>query len=374
MDSIPSSQRAVVVQSPGNNYEMIIRDDIPVRTPGAHEILVKLSCTGLCHSEIRAVLAWGAYNPIIGHEGVGTVIQTGPNVSPSLLHQRVGVKWLYSACTTCSACQRGFNHYCAQQKNTSRHVPGTLQQYVIADARFITRIPETVSDEVAAPLLCAGLTMAGAVGRLDDYRLSSGDWVVISGSGGGLGHLGVQIAARMKGLRVIAVDSGEVKGKVSLESGAEVFIDYRTEDVAARVREVTGGEGAHATIVVPGTREAFAMAPQVVRNMGLIVGVGLPPNEMDWPISATVSAARGLCIVGSSVGTEDQISELLEQAGRGAITPAIEVFEFEETPRLVNGLRNDAIAGIWELIDYKARGFLQNIKLLFVHSSYMNLE
>ncbi|BAE65649.1 unnamed protein product [Aspergillus oryzae RIB40] len=321
MDSIPSSQRAVVVQSPGNNYEMIILDDIPVRTPGADEILVKLSCTGLCHSEIRAVLAWGAYNPIIGHEGVGTVIQTGPNVSPSLLHQRVG------------------------QKNTSRHVPGTLQQYVIADARFITRIPETVSDEVAAPLLCAGLTMAGAVGRLDDYRLSSGDWVVISGSGGGLGHLGVQIAARIKGFRVIAVDSGEVKRKVSLESGAEVFIDYRTEDVAARVREVTGGEGAHATIVVPGTREAFAMAPQVVRNMGLIVGVGLPPNEMDWPISATVSAARGLCIVGSSVGTEDQMSELLEQAGRGEITPAIEVFEFEETPRLVDRLRNDAIAG-----------------------------
>lgn len=53
----------------------------------------------------------------------------------------------------------------------------------------------------------------------------------------------------------------------------------------------------------------------------------------------------GLCIVGSSVGTEDQMSELLEQAGRGEITPAIEVFEFEETPRLVDGLRNDAIAG-----------------------------
>ncbi|OGM49796.1 putative quinone oxidoreductase [Aspergillus bombycis] len=320
MDPTSNQQRAVVVQNPGNNYEMIIRDDIPIRKPGPDEILVKLTCTGLCHSEIRAVLAWGAYNRIIGHEGVGTVIQAGPNVSPSLLHQRVGVKWLYSACTTCSACQRGFNHYCAQQKNTSRHVPGTLQQYIIADARFITRIPETVSDEIAAPLLCAGLTMAGAVGRLNDYRLSSGDWVVISGSGGGLGHLGVQIAARTKGFRVIAVDSGEEKRKVSMESGAEVFVDYRTEDVAARIREL-------------------------VRNMGLIVGVGLPPNEMQWPISATVSAARGLCIVGSSVGTEEQMDELLQQAGRGEITPSIEVFDFVDTPRLVDGLRNDAISG-----------------------------
>ncbi|KAE8381649.1 chaperonin 10-like protein [Aspergillus bertholletiae] len=345
MNSAPNEQRAVVVQNPGNNYEMTIRDDLPVGTPGPDEILVKLTCTGLCHSEIRAVLAWGAYNPIIGHEGVGTVIQIGAKVSPSLLHQRVGVKWLYSACTACSACRRGFSHYCAQQKNTSRHVPGTLQQYVIADARFITRIPETVADEVAAPLLCAGLTMAGAMGRLDDYRLSSGDWVVISGSGGGLGHLGVQIAARTKGFRVIAVDSGEAKRTISLESGAEVFIDYQVEDVEARVREVTGGEGAHATIVVPGTREAFAMAPQLVRNMGLIVGVGLPPNEMEWPVSATVSAARGLSIIGSSVGTEEQMDDLLQQAARGEITPAIEVFEFTETPRLVDGLRNDAIAG-----------------------------
>ncbi|KAB8263074.1 chaperonin 10-like protein [Aspergillus pseudonomiae] len=345
MDATANYQCAVVVQSPGNNYEMIIRDDIPINKPGPDEILVKLACTGLCHSEIRAVLAWGAYNPIIGHEGVGTVIQAGPNVSPSLLNQRVGVKWLYNACTTCSACQRGFSHYCAQQKNTSRHVPGTLQQYVIADARFITRIPETVPDEVAAPLLCAGLTMAGAVARLDDCHLSSGDWVVISGSGGGLGHLGVQIAARKKGFRVIGVDSGEEKRKISMESGAEVFVDYRTEDVAARIREVTGGEGAHATIVVPGTREAFEMAPQVVRNMGLIVGVGLPPNDMEWPISATVSAARGLSIVSSSVGTEEQMDELLQQAARGEITPAIEVFDFADTPRLVDGLRNDAISG-----------------------------
>ncbi|KAE8408676.1 hypothetical protein BDV37DRAFT_295266 [Aspergillus pseudonomiae] len=321
MDATANYQCAVVVQSPGNNYEMIIRDDIPINKPGPDEILVKLACTGLCHSEIRAVLAWGAYNPIIGHEGVGTVIQAGPNVSPSLLNQRVG------------------------QKNTSRHVPGTLQQYVIADARFITRIPETVPDEVAAPLLCAGLTMAGAVARLDDCHLSSGDWVVISGSGGGLGHLGVQIAARKKGFRVIGVDSGEEKRKISMESGAEVFVDYRTEDVAARIREVTGGEGAHATIVVPGTREAFEMAPQVVRNMGLIVGVGLPPNDMEWPISATVSAARGLSIVGSSVGTEEQMDELLQQAARGEITPAIEVFDFADTPRLVDGLRNDAISG-----------------------------
>jgi propanol-preferring alcohol dehydrogenase len=242
------------------------------------------------------VLAWGLYNSIIGHEGVGTVVKAGHEVPEYLLGERVGVKWLYSACNECSVCKRGFPHNCAQQLNTSRHVPGTLQQYVIADARFLTRIPEGVADEIAAPLLCAGLTMVGALSKLEN-ELQPGDFVVISGSGGGLGHIGVQIAARMKNLRVIAVDSGEEKRALSLESGAEVFFDYRTEDVIARVRELTG-EGAHATIVVPGTEEALTMAPDLVRNMGFIVNVGLPRNHLQIPLSATLCTARGKTIFG----------------------------------------------------------------------------
>ncbi|CAG8225301.1 unnamed protein product [Penicillium salamii] len=294
-------------------------------------------------SELRAALAWGAYNSIIGHEGVGVVVEAGTEASRSLLGKRVGVKWLYSACNKCSVCKRGYPHNCAQQLNTSRHVPGTLQQYVIADARFVTLIPDEVSDEIAAPLLCAGLTMVGALAKLDN-ELHAGDFVVISGSGGGLGHIGVQIAARMKLLRVIAIDSGKDKEAVSRESGAEFFIDYKTEDVIARVRDITG-EGAHATIVVPGTEEALAMAPQVVRNMGFVVNVGLPRNDLNIPLSATICTARGLTFIGSSVGTEDQMSDLLQAAASGKITPSIEVFGFASVPTLVAKLKEDGITG-----------------------------
>jgi propanol-preferring alcohol dehydrogenase len=171
-----------------------------------------------------------------------------------------------------------------------------LQQYVLADARFLTRIPEGLEEEVAAPLLCAGLTMVGALGRLESSVFLRDDeefWVVISGSGGGLGHIGVQIAARIKKYRVIAIDTGDDKRRLSLDCGAEAFVDFQTEDVPARVRQLTGGEGAHATIVVPGTKSAFEMAPHVVRNMGTIVCVGLPKNDVELPISATMCAARG---------------------------------------------------------------------------------
>lgn len=189
-------------------------------------------------------------------------------------------------------------------------MPGTLQQFVVADARFLTRIPAGIKEEVAAPLLCAGLTMVGALEKLDTTSIflrdaqhkkeaeGGGFWVVISGSGGGLGHIGVQIASRIKGYRVIAIDSGEEKRRLSFECGAEAFVDFNAEmDVAKRVRELTGGEGAHATIVVPGTKEAFEMAPYVVRNMGTIVCVGLPRNEVELPISATMCAARGESIL-----------------------------------------------------------------------------
>ncbi|CAG8902694.1 unnamed protein product [Penicillium egyptiacum] len=342
-NSIPTLQQAAVVQNPGENATIALRNDMPVASPGQNEVLIKLTCTGLCRSELRAVLAWGAYNSIIGHEGIGIVVKAGPEVSDSLLGERVGVKWLYSACNECSVCKRGFQNHCPQQLNTSRHVPGTLQQYVIADARFLTLLPEGVADEVAAPLLCAGLTMVGALSKLGN-ELRAGDFVVISGSGGGLGHIGVQIAARMKNLRVIAVDSGDDKRALSLESGAEVFFDYKTEDVIARVREFTG-EGAHATIVVPGTKEALKMAPNLVRNMGFVVNVGLPPNNLDIPLSATLCTARGLTFIGSSVGTEDQLTDLLQAASVGKIVPSIEVFDFSAVPTLIEKLREDGITG-----------------------------
>ncbi|KAL3454141.1 putative quinone oxidoreductase [Aspergillus insuetus] len=299
--AIPKHQQAVELVDPGENFKIVIRADAPIQEPRDHGVLVQ-------------------YCSKIGHEGVRTVVKTCANISQSqsttLVGRRVGVKWLFSACGDCSACERGYQHNCTKQINTSRHVPGTLQQYVLADARFLTLIPDGVSDDIAALLLCAGLTMAGALSRLD-----------ACGSGGGLAHIGIQIAARIKGFRVLAVDTGEKKRDLSLTSGAEVFIDYKSEDVAARVREITGGEGAHATIVVPGTRDAVGMALHVGRNMGFIVCVRLPPKDIDLPISATLMAARGLSIIGSSVGTEDQMAELLQQAAEGCITPSVQTFD-----------------------------------------------
>ncbi|KAF5625307.1 ADH3-alcohol dehydrogenase III [Fusarium tjaetaba] len=341
--SIPSTQKAALIENPGDNARIIFQSDLPVGDPGEHEILVRLEFTGLCGSEVRALSGWGPYNSIVGHEGVGKVVKLGKGVNANLLSKRVGVKWLYSACGTCTICKTGYANNCPNQLNTGKHVPGTLQWYMIADARYVTEIPDGLAGEVAAPLLCAGLTMAGAVSKLKGYA-DKGDWVVISGSGGGLGHLGVQIASRLNGLRVIAVDTGESRRKLSLDSGAEHFIDFATENVEERVKEITG-EGASAVLVVTGSQEAFVQAPSLVRNMGIIVTIGLPRNDFNIPLSATICSARSLTVTGVAVGTEEQMTELLQHTLEGTIVPKVMVLDFEQVGDVIEGLKRQEITG-----------------------------
>lgn len=221
---------------------------------------------------------------------------------------------------------------------------GTLQQYVIADAGFVTQIPEGVSSEVAAPLLCAGLSLAGAVG-LCEPETRKGEWVVIVGAGGGLGHIGCQVASRVKGYRVIAIDSGDEKEKLCKECGAEAFVDYMKQDVVQAVKDLTDGEGAHALICVAGLEKAYEQAPSLVRNCGVIVCVGLPPDSFMFPMSPIHLANRGLVVKGSSTGTAEQMDELLRFAEEGLITPRIEVHGFEDAPEIVRQLQKYEVAG-----------------------------
>ncbi|KAM0248980.1 hypothetical protein ACHAP5_003189 [Fusarium lateritium] len=341
--SIPSVQTAALIENPGDDARIIFRSEIPVGSPGVNEIIVKLAFTGVCGSEIRALSGWGPYNAIVGHEGVGTVVKLGEGVDTSLLNKRVGVKWLYSACGTCNACARGYPNNCPKQVNTGRHVAGTLQEYMIADARYVTEIPDGLPGEIAAPLLCAGLTMVGAVSKLDGYA-EKGDWVVISGSGGGLGHLGVQIASRLYGLRVIAVDTGDARRKLSLDSGAEHFVDFAAENVEQTVKELTG-EGASAVLVVTGSQEAFIQAPSLVRNMGIIVNIGLPRNDFNIPLSATICSARSLTVTGVAVGTEEQMRELLQHALDGKIVPEVKILDFGQVGNVIGELQRQQVTG-----------------------------
>ncbi|KAL7805211.1 GroES-like protein [Trichoderma aethiopicum] len=341
--SIPATQTAAVIENPGPNGSVRVIKTHPVETPGKNQVLVKLTFSGICGSEVRAFLGWSNYKSVVGHEGIGTVVQAGEDVPELLLGQRVGVKWLNSACSQCSQCKASSPHHCVTPAFTGLHVQGTLQQYVVADARYLTRIPDELPGEVAAPLLCAGLTMAGGIAKLDQHIPGDG-WVVISGSGGGLGHIGVQMASRLRSYRVIAVDSGASKRDLSLQCGAEAFINFETENVEERVKEITG-EGAHACLIVSGSEAAFELAPKLVRNTGLLAVIGLPAATFNFPLAASIYAAKALTVTGIMVGSEQQMDDLLQHAVAGIIKPVVEVEEFDQVPRIFEKLKNNEVTG-----------------------------
>jgi propanol-preferring alcohol dehydrogenase len=149
----------------------------------------------------------------------------------------------------------------------------------------------------------------------------SGSWVVISGAGGGLGHLAVQFSARGIGHRVIGIDHSSKKDLV-LESGAEHFIPVDgTDDVAEAVKTVTDGLGAHAVVVCTANNAAYANSLDLLRFGGRVVCVGIPEGDI-VPIKSAapgVMVAKSLQVVGSAVGSRKEAIETMQFAARGIV-------------------------------------------------------
>ncbi|KAL2005123.1 hypothetical protein VTN00DRAFT_2973 [Thermoascus crustaceus] len=341
--TIPKAQTVACVDNPRPDATLEIRRDAPVPQPGAGEILIKMEYTGFCHSDVHNIKGdLPVSTNIPGHEGVGRVIQVGPGTSSDYIGKRVGIKWLYSACNTCPICKTGRYTNCPNQRNCGRHVPGTFQQYVVSPAEWASPIPETLKPEAVAPLLCAGLTMYGALKKLDKF-CQKGNWIVLMGAGGGLGHLGIQIGKEM-GYNIIAIDS-EPKRDICMKSGAAAFIDFR-EDAEKRVKELTGdGFGAHAVVVVVGVERAYDQGVTLIRPTGTVVCVGLPRIDYHIPISPLFCVDRGYQIVGSAVGTEDELQALLKLAEAGKVSTHYEVFDFDKVNDVMEKLVKYEING-----------------------------
>ncbi|KAJ7850256.1 chaperonin 10-like protein [Mycena leptocephala] len=308
--TIPKTQTAAVVPSSGAAIE--IRHDHPVQTqeelaPG--ECLIKLACTGVCHTDLHAALGdWPlpAKTPLVGgHEGVGEVVAIGNNTShsPVKVGDRVGVKWLADSCLNCEQCRKGREQNCLDAKLSGFTVDGTFQQYVVSYVNHVTPIPEGFDSNAAASILCAGVTVYRAIKY---SQTSPGDWIVLPGAGGGLGHLAIQYA-KVAGLQVIAVDTGADKKKLCLELGADKWIDFQeSKNIVEEIKAMTGGLGAH---------------------------------------SALVTAASSISILGSYVGNRQDATEALAIAARGEVKCNYAVKELTDLSSVYEGMTKGYVAG-----------------------------
>jgi len=188
------------------------------------------------------------------------------------------------------------------------------------DGRYATRIPEGVKDEEAGPIMCGGVTAYTACKR---SSVRPGQWIVLIGAGGGLGHFGTQYAKAM-GMRVIAVDGGEEKAKLCKDLGAEQYIDFtQVKDIAAEVMKITT-YGAQGVIVFAATKEGYGIAPSLLRPGGTVVAVGLPPDPTVLAGAPPIMLAlKRLNIVGSVTGTLKDVEEALDFTARDLVHPIL---------------------------------------------------
>ncbi|CAN8097843.1 unnamed protein product [Discula destructiva] len=350
-ESLPQNYKAAVYDEPGKISTKVVTKDMP--QPAAGDVLIKLTHSGVCHSDLGVMKNAWKWLPaatekgqVGGHEGVGIIVKMGPGTSNSAVKigDRVGIKWLAGICGSCPACLTGHDGVCFTQKVSGYNWPGTFQQYVTSQASYVTPIPEALPSDAAASLLCAGLTCYSALRK---SNTKSGDWVALLGAGGGCGHLGVQIASRGMGLRVIGIDTGSKKDLV-MESGAEHFIDFTaSKDVTKEIMALTGGLGAHAVVVLTSGNAAYAMATNLLRFGGTLVAVGIPEGDLQ-PIATAfpgVIIAKALKIVGIAVGNRQEAIETLDLAARGFIKTHFRIEKLENLTEIFKQMEKGDLQG-----------------------------
>ena len=289
-------------------------DEVPVPKVGPGQILVKIEACGVCHTDLHAAEGDWPVKPsppfIPGHEGVGSVVALGAGVTAVKEGDRVGVPWLHTACGHCRHCLGGWETLCDGQQNTGYSVNGGFAEYVLADPNYVGHLPDSLDWNMAAPILCAGVTVYKGLKETDT---KPGDTVVISGIGG-LGHVAVQYAKAM-GLNVIAVDISDEKMALARQMGADATINAKTTDPVAEIKKLCGGaQGVLVTAVSP---QAFSQGLGMLAKGGTMSLVGLPPGSFALDIFETVLMRK--TIRGSIVGTRLDLAECLQFAGDGKV-------------------------------------------------------
>lgn len=217
---------------------------------------------------------------------------------------------------------------------------------LLCSVSYVTPIPDELSSADAAPMLCAGVTTYAALRR---SGARSGQWVVIAGAGGGLGHIAVQLASRGMALRVIGIDAPS-KEKVVMDSGAEHFVDLTKHDdksIAEEVVKLTGGLGASAVIVCTASNRAYAQGLDFLRFGGTLVCVGMPegdpqPIAKSYPQSLVFKQAT---IAAVAVGNRKDAIECLDFAARGIVKTHFRTEKMEKLTEVFEEMKEGKLVG-----------------------------
>lgn len=315
-------------------------EEMPVKEPREHEILVKVISCGVCHTDLHACAGdWPVKSkmPLIpGHEAIGYVVALGKGVKNVKDGDVVGVPWLYSACGGCEYCITGWETLCETQHNGGYSVDGGFAEYLIADSRYVAHFPSNINFTEMAPIICAGVTVYKG---LKETEAKPGEWVAISGIGG-LGHLAVQYAKAM-GLHVAAIDVADDKLELAKRLGADLTVNARLNDPGEFLKKETGGM--HGVLVTAVSPIAFKQGISALRRKGTIALNGLPPGSFDLPIFETV--LNRYTVRGSIVGTRKDMQEAIGFALEGKVKANVHGAKLEEINTVFENMKKGEIDG-----------------------------
>jgi propanol-preferring alcohol dehydrogenase len=331
--------RAAVLESFG---EPLVLADVEVPQPGEGEILIRVERCGVCHSDLHIIdgdtprfRAAAKPRLVPGHEVVGRVEELGPGVTQHRIGDRVGVAWRYSACGQCEMCRTGHENVCPKGAVTGMTHDGGYAQFIRAKADWALPIPDALTSAQAAPLFCAGVTSYRA---LKNAGVGPGQRVAVFGVGG-LGHLAVQIAKAL-GAEIVGMDISEEKLRLARELGATHAFNSATEE---GLKALVDLGGAHVAIVTSAAPQAYAAALQTLRRTGTISVVGLPAQPLQIPALAIV--AQEARIMGSAVGTRQDVREILAMAAEGLVRCHVEERPMEQVNSVLDEMRQGRIQG-----------------------------
>ncbi|WP_440068760.1 alcohol dehydrogenase catalytic domain-containing protein [Streptosporangium sp. OZ121] len=317
-----STYRAFEVTG-SRKFELVVRE---LRQPPVGQVRIRVESCGICHTDFLAVEGVRAdpERPVVpGHEIVGVIDAVGDGVTGWKVGDRVGVGFLGGQCGECDPCRRGDFVNCANQHQMGTTVDGGYAEVVFARGSGLVRIPEGMSSVEAAPLLCAGLTTFKALQQVDG---PPGALVAIQGIGG-LGHLGLQYAARL-GYRVAAVARGTGKAALARQLGADHYIDSSREDPGAALREL-GGAAAIIATAANGASMTGLVSGLAPRGRMVVVGAALDPISVNTGDLIFGTRTLSGSLTGSSIENEDNLAF----SGRHGIRPMIETVPWAEAPK-----------------------------------------
>ena len=313
-----ATMRVAQVSRPNGPFELVER---PIPEPGAGSVRVKVEACGICHSDSvtkDGLFPGIPYPRVPGHEVAGAIDAVGPGVPGWEPGQRVGVGWNGGYCGYCGYCRRGAFFACERGQTTGVTYDGGYGEYMIAPASAVALMPAELRPDEAAPLLCAGLTTYNA---LRNSGARPGDLVAVLGLGG-LGHLGVQYAAKM-GFHTVGIARGKDKEPLARQLGASVYIDSQAQDPSAELLKLGGASVILATVT---SGEAMSAVQGGLAVNGTMLVVGAAESMQVSPI-ALLTGCRS--VKGWYSGTSIDSQDTLAFSARTGVRSMNEIFPLE---------------------------------------------